>query len=67
MSFSYNPFRHIEIITDTEGVNSLLCDGCGAEITLASDYVSDAFWMMMDHLRDRHNSTPDDFAGWSVN
>ena len=66
MSFSYNPYRHIEILTGDDGRTYLLCSSCGAEIALTSDYVSVAFWIMMDHVRDSHKRGPEDFEGWGV-
>jgi len=74
MSFSYNPYQHIELLQSDVFKHLWYwhCDSCGADsnrskyigelpLSQAEDLRKDFF----DHLRNSHGRTPEDFAGWS--
>lgn len=71
MSFDYNPYEHIEVIKDGNGVR-ILCGSCGGErprrnepplpLTITAEVLFNA---MDHHLLTSHKRTKDDFTGWS--
>lgn len=69
MSFSYNPFKHLDVIE--VGVNQwqASCSGCGARVGTIFDRNAPIgiFADAMDrHLRSSHEVTPEHVASWSV-
>jgi hypothetical protein len=66
MSFTHNPYRHMDIVTDEELVVFLRCDSCGAELyhryTLDTP-VRELRRRMDEHIRRDHNRAPSDFEG----
>lgn len=69
MSFSYNPFKHLDIVDDGNTYTLVVyCSGCGSERNRIqrTDTVERAFEIMALHLRDSHDYTPEQLKGWSV-
>jgi len=67
MSFSYNPFQHIDVLHRPHGSYYLYCHGCGKEWGDWTSIVTAKFLFtkMHDHLVSSHRQTPDDFEEWS--
>lgn len=72
MSFSYDPYRHIEIVFDPEiGPSPTMvihCHGCGGDAGRihSNDPINLAFALMAKHVERRHKRTRDDFKEWSA-
>jgi hypothetical protein len=72
MSFSYNPYEHIELIKAEPKNNSFQwrwhCHGCGgdSDISFAEDHGNGPIIAhYYAHLMRSHNRYPNDFDGWS--
>lgn len=71
MSFDYNPYEHIEVVTKDDGF-IIHCHSCGGdrpkppEGPLPADTpISYLFNLMARHVLESHGRLPIDFAGWS--
>lgn len=68
MSFSYNPFEHIEVMQDDNDPNlwSAYCHSCGAQLKMHSDETSLKVFIdnTRAHLKSSHDRQPDNFKGW---
>ena len=68
MSFTGNPYRHMDVVVDKDGTVSVDCHGCGAvlrseELTLDVPLRA-ARSIMDDHIVRNHQRAPSDFEGW---
>lgn len=68
MSFSYNPYRHIEVVeSEDKDMWRGYCHGCGKLLHLRSletplsQFVQD----VQEHVHISHVRTPEDFEDWS--
>jgi hypothetical protein len=68
MSFTWNPYRHMDVVVDQDGTVSLRCDGCGAELVnpnlSLSVPIRVARDLMNEHIQRGHQRTRADFEGW---
>jgi hypothetical protein len=70
MSFSYNPYAHVEIVIEGGEVKPY-CHGCGKsegwplDLDLGSS-IDLVFALVGEHIRKSHQRTPEDFAAFSV-
>lgn len=68
MSFSHNPYRHMDVVVGEHGEVSLRCDSCGGELEDAaltlSASINTARVIMNRHVRQSHRCVPSDFEGW---
>jgi hypothetical protein len=67
MSFSYNPYQHIEVLHKEHGNYQLHCPSCGKQWgdwtgTVPARHL---FKEVADHVRLSHARTREDFDGWS--
>lgn len=73
MSFSYNPYKHIELIQrdHDDGRWFWHCHSCGADSDredrpyfLISFDLGELVASFRSHIRNSHNRTEQDFEGW---
>lgn len=66
MSFSYNPYMHIEVIR-SDRFFRVHCHSCGWDgpVMTGNVTVDMAFEVMADHVQHSHARTKEDFTGWS--
>lgn len=67
MSFSHNPYKHIEFVEKEDGKWVWYCHGCGEEchVGLPIEMASTLLASFKRHLWSSHKRKPDDFDGWS--
>jgi hypothetical protein len=69
MSFSENPYKHMDIMVD--GVNvAIHCSSCGSErigdgVLSLNSTIGQARRTFDNHVLVGHRRTRDDFAGWA--
>lgn len=68
MSFSYNPYKHIDLIQHESGGWGILCDSCGGVSYLftLNSTIKEIFAMQSSHILNSHKRTPEDFVNWST-
>lgn len=67
MSFSYNPYNHIEVLHRPHGNYKLHCHGCGKTWgdwvgAVPAEYL---FGEVATHIERSHARSREDFADWS--
>lgn len=72
MSFSYNPYEHVEVVHDPVAPDdpaplSIYCNSCGGHAGRVSSETTleIVFSIMATHVRRSHRRTPEDFKTWS--
>lgn len=64
MSFTYNPYKHIELIKG-EYHWKWYCHSCGGESEVEYMSLQNILFSFRQHLKESHGRDPEDFEGWS--